>query len=201
MPVILALETTSDICSVAAGTREQFVVQSKNAPRQHNKLVLYMVDEVCNSLGIERNAIECVAFSAGPGSFTGVRLGAAIAQGIAFGAHAKVFGAPTSLCMAEQLAQTFGLEKEFWTQRLSRRDFVYVAKVGFNGKRCNFIDRDRLVSTSTLHVDQPIYSDESVALSAFEVFNMALRNEALWQPAARALPIYVEGDHPWQPKN
>ena len=199
MSVILALETTSDICAVALGTAKNFVLESHSAPRQHNTRILPMVDASCESLGIERHEIACVAFSAGPGSFTGVRLGAAIAQGIATGTNAEIYCAPTSLCMGEALHRTVSVNGEFVVQRTSRRDLVYEARLLHDGTSCSFISTDRLVKQDEFDGNCQLFHDSQIPLTAFDVLLLASQQKDEWQSPVNALPIYVEGDHPWQP--
>lgn len=199
MSVILALETTSEICAVALGTADNYVLESHNAPRQHNKRILPMVDAACASLDIERQDIACVAFSAGPGSFTGVRLGAAVAQGIAAGLDAQIYRASTSLCMGERLYRTSLQTGEYAVQRTSRRDLVYEARLLHDGEQCGFVDSDRLVKQDEFVGDCHVFRDSVVSLSAYDVLRVASVHESEWQSPAYALPIYVEGDHPWQP--
>ena len=158
-----------------------------------------MVDAACKSLGINRRDIVCVAFSAGPGSFTGVRLGAAVAQGIAIGVNAQIYCAPTSLCMGERLHRSLSLTGEYVVQRTSRRDLVYEARLSHDGERCAFVDTDQLVKLDELDGDREAFHDSLVPLSALDVLRLASRQEFDWQQPAHALPIYVEGDHPWRP--
>ena len=199
MSVILALETTSEICAVALGNVENYVLESHFAPRQHNKRILPMVDTACASLGIRRQEIACVAFSAGPGSFTGVRLGAAVAQGIATGTSARIYCAPTSLCMGEQLFRSISLTGEYVVQRTSRRDLVYEARLNHDGNRCDFVVSDCLVKQNEFEGDCEVFHDSLVPLSAYDVLRLAAKRESEWQLPVYALPIYVEGDHPWRP--
>ena len=199
MSVILALETTSDVCSVALGTVDEYVLDSRVAPRQHNKLVLPMIDAACGSLGIKPQAIDCVAFSAGPGSFTGVRIGAAVAQGIATGTNAQIYCVPTSLAMGVRICRTTRAVGEFVVRRTSRRDLVYEAHVRHEGGWCVFLVKDRLVKNDPIDDELRVFTDESVSLSAEDVLVIAAQDEANWQAPLNALPIYVEGDHPWRP--
>lgn len=201
MSVILALETTSDICAVALGTVENYVLETRVAPRQHNRRILPMVDASCTSLGIHRQDIACVAFSAGPGSFTGVRLGAAVAQGIATGTNAEIYRAPTSLCMGEGLHRTIFVSGEFAVQRTSRRDLVYEARLQHDGNGCSFVSPDRLVTQDEIDGKYRLFHDSAVPLSAYDVLLLASQHKDEWQSPVNALPIYVEGDHPWQPKS
>ena len=158
-----------------------------------------MVDSACASLDIRRQDIACVAFSAGPGSFTGVRLGAAVAQGIATGTNAEIYRAPTSLSMGEGLYRTGLARDEFTVQRTSRRDLVYQARLHHDGEQCRFVVTDRLVKLDEFESQHPVFHDSQVPLSAFDVLLLASQNRDEWQSPVNALPIYVEGDHPWQP--
>ena len=83
---ILAIETSSDACSVALDIDSEVLGEQRIAPQQTVQLLLPMIDQLMAKCGISANALDGVAFGAGPGSFTGLRIAAATAQGIAFGA-------------------------------------------------------------------------------------------------------------------
>ena len=80
---LLAIETSTEACSVAvmAGgeVRERFEV----APRRHAGLVLPWAEALLADAGLARTGLDAIAVSRGPGAFTGVRLGISLAQGIA----------------------------------------------------------------------------------------------------------------------
>src|SRR5690606_13843734 len=80
---LLAIETSTEACSVAVmvdgEVRERFEV----APRRHAELVLPWADALLAEAGVRRSALDAIAVGRGPGAFTGVRLGISIAQGIA----------------------------------------------------------------------------------------------------------------------
>ena len=80
---LLALETTTEACSVALVHGDQLLVRSQLAPRRHTELVLPMADELLAEAGISRHALDAIAMGRGPGAFTGVRIGVALAQGMA----------------------------------------------------------------------------------------------------------------------
>lgn len=81
---ILALETCTEACSVALEADGRVFFRHEVAPRQHAELVLPWVESLCGEAGINRAQLTHVAVGAGPGAFTGVRLGVALAQGLAF---------------------------------------------------------------------------------------------------------------------
>lgn len=98
---ILALDTATENCSVALMVGDQIYVRSEVAPRDHTKKVLPMVDEVLKEAGITLSELDALAYGRGPGSFTGVRIGIGIAQGLAFGADLPMIGVSTLQAMAQ----------------------------------------------------------------------------------------------------
>ena len=105
---ILALDTATENCSVALIIGEQVFARSEVAPRDHTKKILPMVDEVLNEAGLALTDVDALAFGRGPGSFTGVRIGIGIAQGLAFGAELPMIGVSTLAAMAEGSFRKYG---------------------------------------------------------------------------------------------
>lgn len=86
---ILALETSTEACSAAIWT-EAAVVERYESGTQHSGRILAMVDELLKETGFTLSQMDAIAFGRGPGSFTGLRIGAGVAQGLAFGADIPV---------------------------------------------------------------------------------------------------------------
>lgn len=112
---ILALDTATENCSVALKINDEIIARCENAPRDHTIKILPMVDEVLAEAGIKLNQLDALAFGRGPGSFTGVRIGIGIAQGLAFGSDLPMIGISTLAAMAQQ------------AYRLHQADFVLSA--------------------------------------------------------------------------
>lgn len=87
---ILALDTSTEACSIALECDGEVMVDHRMAPQKHAQLLLPMIDEMLSNAGIKTSDLDGVAFGCGPGSFTGVRIAAATTQGIAYGADIGV---------------------------------------------------------------------------------------------------------------
>ncbi|OOE90781.1 tRNA (adenosine(37)-N6)-threonylcarbamoyltransferase complex dimerization subunit type 1 TsaB [Salinivibrio sharmensis] len=99
---ILAVDTATENCSVALCCDNKIIARSEVAPREHTNKILPMVDEVLAEAGVGLAQLDALAFGRGPGSFTGVRIGIGIAQGLAFGADVPMIGVSTLEAMAAQ---------------------------------------------------------------------------------------------------
>lgn len=90
MTNILAIDTSTSACSVAIQCGDETLTRHKLANREHTKLLLPMVDDLLSESGKGLSQIDAIAFTAGPGSFTGIRIGFGVVQGLAFGADLPV---------------------------------------------------------------------------------------------------------------
>jgi len=110
MPIILAIETSSELASCAllntngpqpAAAHSAVLARESIGVRTHSQAVLPMVQELLREAGVALADCDAIAFGAGPGSFTGVRTACGVAQGLAFGAGLPVLPLVTLEAMAE----------------------------------------------------------------------------------------------------
>jgi tRNA threonylcarbamoyladenosine biosynthesis protein TsaB len=102
-PVILAIETATMCGSVALVKKDRCLAEfSLQTDETHSRRLLAGIDWLLQETGIEKEAIDAVAVSLGPGSFTGLRIGLATAKGLAMAADAKLIGVGTLDGLAAQ---------------------------------------------------------------------------------------------------
>ena len=98
---ILALDTSTEYCSVALLHDGNLTFREELAGQRHSELLLPMIDALLVAANVELTHLHGVAFGAGPGSFTGLRIACGVAQGLAFGSGLVVLPVGTLLVLAE----------------------------------------------------------------------------------------------------
>jgi len=97
---ILALDTSTEYLSLALWQDGTVLARDLHAGQRHAELMLPLLGEMLAEAGLVLKDMDGVAFGAGPGSFTGLRIGCGVAQGLAFGAGLPVVGVGTLLALA-----------------------------------------------------------------------------------------------------
>jgi tRNA threonylcarbamoyladenosine biosynthesis protein TsaB len=106
---ILALDTSTEHCSVALWRDGTVDERDAHAGQRHSELLLPMVDELLRRHAIAVRDLDGIAFGEGPGSFTGLRIGCGVTQGLAFGAGLPVVGVSTLLALAESAQRGYAV--------------------------------------------------------------------------------------------
>jgi len=98
---ILAIDTATEACSVALWNDGKLCAHFEECPREHTQRILPLVKMILTEGNTSLNNLDALAYGRGPGSFTGVRIGIGIAQGLALGAELPMIGVSTLATMAE----------------------------------------------------------------------------------------------------
>ena len=105
---ILAVDTATEACSAALRIGEETIERFEVLGRGHAERLLPMVQEVLAEGGVALSALDAIAFGRGPGSFTGLRIGAGVTQGLAFGAWLRVVPVSDLAALASRAAIASG---------------------------------------------------------------------------------------------
>jgi tRNA threonylcarbamoyladenosine biosynthesis protein TsaB len=121
----LAIETSSNACSVAVQNGDDIVENHVVKPRQHTKILLPMIREALREAALAPTDLDALILGNGPGSFIGMRIGASVAQGICYGAGLKIVPVSSLAVVAAEAMQESGAENISVAQDARMRE-VYV---------------------------------------------------------------------------
>jgi len=107
---ILALDTATEACSAALWLDGEISQRFEICPREHTRRILPMIDSLLAEAGIGLHQLDALAYGRGPGSFTGVRIGIGIAQGLALGAELPMIGISTLAALAQGAWRNTGID-------------------------------------------------------------------------------------------
>ncbi len=201
---ILALDSTAITASVAVTEDEKLVAQlTLNNGNTHSQTLLPMVESLFRMLGIDADGIDLFACSAGPGSFTGVRIGAATVKGLAFGREKCCIGVSTLEALAYNMRGYRGIICPVMN---ARRSQVYTAIFSSDGQTLTRLLDDSAISVAELDgmlaaYNEPIYlcgDGTDICLSGFEKACVKIapeesRYQSGYSVAQLALALYRSG--------
>ena len=155
--MILNIETSADICSVALGREGALMALSLGAQeRDHARILTTLIEELLEKNSVRMQDLEAVAVSEGPGSYTGLRIGVSVAKGIAYTLKIPLLAVSTLDAMASSVAlempgelrQELGQEGWLCPMIDARRMEVYSAFYDRQGERISEIQPHVIDDTS-----------------------------------------------------
>ena len=162
MTKILAIETSSDACSVAISDGELDYSFHELMPKQHTEALIGVIDELLNSASLDIEDIEAVAVGCGPGSFTGIRLACSTAQGISISQNIRGIVVPSLDILASSLNRTQSAEK-IVTIINANMDRLYLAEYNYSGR---ILKNSEIVSIPISAFNQKKYDKETFFVGA-----------------------------------
>jgi len=225
MAKILALDTSTDACSVALTLDGAVYEDFRIIPRQHTRALLPMVSELLSSHGLTVADLDAVAFGRGPGSFAGIRIATGTAQGLAFAAGLPMLPVSTLAAMALKTHQLTGAVQVVAALD-ARMDEIYAGAYRFEAGRPVELMPERVCSPGQLSLPEGhFYAAGSgfgyqtamaealqAQLSAVETVCypaagvMAELAAGQWDegqaiPADQAMPVYLRDEVAWKKKD
>ena len=158
--LILAFETSAKSCSAALHDGQKLLAESyQNSGLTHSQTLMVMAEDLLKVCGKSAADVTHLAVAAGPGSFTGIRIGVSAAKGFAWGAELPVYGVSTLEAMALGLG---AMDGHVCACMDARRKQVYNAVFLAEDGCLTRVSEDRAISLEELkkeleHIDGPIY--------------------------------------------
>ena len=216
MPLILCLDTATDICSVALTRGGEVVACRENSDgNSHARILLPFVEEVLSEAQVKPQELAAVAVSMGPGSYTGLRIGTSTAKGLCYALEIPLIAVPTLQIIAAGAQKNLSENTEavFCPMLDARRMEVFTAQYDHNLNPLNdveavIVDENTFAELIENHQTifcgngaekcRPLYEKHSNAI--FDLTPVSARNMAgialkkftkkQWEDLAYFTPLY-----------
>ena len=161
-PLILHIETSAELCSVALSRGEHSLAVRENSEgRNHATMLTPFIEELLSTNHISVAQLDAVAVSSGPGSYTGLRIGISTAKGLCYGGNIPLISVSTLQAMSMGFAQQHDIAESALLCPMidARRMEVYTALYDKNGRQTKEISAEIITEQSFASSldEQPIY--------------------------------------------
>ena len=191
MSRILAIESSAGLCSLALSCDGTVYSRQQQGQRSHTQYMLSFVDELLQEAGITLTQLDAISFSAGPGSFTGIRLAASTAKALAFAANIPVIAVSSLAIMAQGFYRQLQRDEAVAVITDARMDELYVGQYRWHNGLAEAVADDALLKLSdapSLPLDKPVIGDAEPLLKLMHGFS-TLEYIAIEAHALDLLPL------------
>ena len=221
---ILALDTATEACSVALLHQGNITFEDELSPRTHTQRILPMVDGLLKNAHLSIKELDYLVFGRGPGSFTGVRVGVGVAQGLALGVELDVVPISNLTTMAEQAYQELGATEvialidarmnEVYFSQLIRTENGWMEKVKEQvcSPECALeqfqLDDEKITVVGTGWVAYPQFAEQNLPLVISEItlpsakYMLALAEQEIEKGNVKSVdeiePVYLRNEVTWK---
>lgn len=171
---ILAIDSSGLVASVAVVTEESLIAEyTINHKKTHSQTLLPMLDEIVKMIEIDINQMDAIAVAAGPGSFTGLRIGASTAKGLGLALKKPIISVPTVDGIAYNL---YGTDKLICPIMDARRNQVYTGLYEFKNNKFHIVAEQKAVDIDEITAEINALNREVIFLGdGVEVFREKLK--------------------------
>ena len=192
MSTILAIDTSTEACSVALLYRNEITHDFMISARDHTKKILPMVDNILNQSGCSLSQLDAIAFAQGPGSFTGVRIGIGVAQGLALGIDKPMIGVSTLMTLAQGCYRTTGATKVIPAID-ARMGEVYLGQYQYQNQEWQAIIAECVIQPEDVkskiqHIDNNYYL-AGTGWQTYPDMLTEIKQSEVWLPEAQDLVV------------
>jgi tRNA threonylcarbamoyladenosine biosynthesis protein TsaB len=174
-PVLLALDTATSVCSIALACDQTIHLIARDVGQRHTEHVLAMVDELLASHHCRLADCDAIAFGAGPGSFTGLRVACGVAQGLAFGIERPVIPVGNLAASAVEAFARYPEARVALVAQDARMNEAYVGVYASAAGRIEEIAPPALAAPDELLALASRHKADVIAGSAVDVFRGQLQ--------------------------
>ena len=198
---ILSFDTSTEWLSVAAGDGTSWSTHLERAGPANSERILPAIDTVLADAGWRLADLDGIAFGAGPGAFTGVRIACSVAQGLALGAQLPVVPIPTLLALAQEAWRDRGATRIFACLDARMRE-VYLAFYVREDGGWHVVREPAVIKPADVQAPVGEWDGEGDGFAAYMEFASlpcVARVHASTLPTARAigelaLPLFERGE-------
>ncbi len=180
---LLAIDTSSNACSVALQVADEIMEQHVVEPRAHTRILLPMISELMSEGGVSPDGLDAIVLGNGPGSFIGMRIGASVVQGMCFGAGIPVAPVSSLAAIAVEAFADYPHEQVVVAQD-ARMNEIYLAcfRKGADGL-AEPVDDEAIVRIGSLSIGNSPYAAAGAAWTHYpELVEANSRNIAVLLP-------------------
>jgi tRNA threonylcarbamoyladenosine biosynthesis protein TsaB len=174
-PVLLAFDTATSVCSVALATSGAIHECSRDVGQRHTEHLLSMVDELLRKHSLSLGACDAIAFGAGPGSFTGLRVACGVAQGLAYGIDRPVIPVANLAAAAHDVFEQHPGAQTVLVAQDARMNEAYVGVYAVADDRVVEVAAPALAAPADLPALAARHGADTIAGTALDVFADELR--------------------------
>lgn len=179
-PTILAIETATEVCSVALLYAGKVFERTELVGQSHSSVLLPWIETLLRERDVALAECDAIAFGAGPGSFTGLRIACGVAQGLAWGSDKRVVPVGNLAALAWLAAS--GVRQRVACAIDARMQEAYWAVYDVDGERIHEVAAPALTPAAQLDAALSEWGVDLIAGNALTAF------ASVWRPAARVRP-------------
>jgi len=184
MGLILNIETATEVCSVSLGKNGKAILTLESSePQTHSSQLTCLIEQLLSECGVTAKALDAVAISSGPGSYTGLRIGASTAKGICYAVDCGLLAVDTLESLAQATKIITKEDNGYFIPMIdARRMEVYTAVFDFN---LNCIEEKNAKIIDENSFEQYRITNKKIFLSgngAKKTINFFQKNEIILNP-------------------
>ena len=194
MPTILSVETATRTCSVALHRKGTLLgLQEVHLEKSHSSLLHVMIDSLLEHAEVARNELEGIAISMGPGSYTGLRIGASAAKGLCYALDIPLVGVDTLQAMAYGVDQ-YNVQEAWLCPMIDARRMEVFCRLQTSGKSDGENPSQELLATQALVIDEYAFREFLTQHEVWFFGNGSDKGKPMLEASPRAR--FVKGVYP-----